>query len=51
MECGKKFKTVAAAHRAVSNGCPKCGGTDIDIEMLPVAQTMAAGASATRTTP
>lgn len=30
-ECGRKFKTVAAAERATNNGCPKCGGTDIDL--------------------
>ena len=31
LECGKKFKTVAAAEKASLNGCPKCGGSDIDI--------------------
>jgi predicted nucleic acid-binding Zn-ribbon protein len=31
-ECGKKFKTVAAAERASYHGCPKCGGTDIDLD-------------------
>ena len=31
-ECGKKFRTVAAAERAVNNGCPKCNGGDIDID-------------------
>lgn len=32
MECGKKFYTVAAAERASfgDNGCPGCGGSDID---------------------
>ena len=30
-ECGKKFRSVAAAERASRNGCPKCGGCDIDI--------------------
>jgi predicted nucleic acid-binding Zn-ribbon protein len=30
-ECGKKFKTTAAAERASNNGCPKCGGCDIDL--------------------
>lgn len=30
LECGRKFKTVKAAERAVNNGCPKCGGVDID---------------------
>lgn len=32
MECGKKFKTAKAAERASYNGCPKCGGCDIDID-------------------
>jgi len=31
-ECGRKFKSVKAAERASSNGCPRCGSTDIDIE-------------------
>lgn len=31
MECGKKFATVKAAEKAQQNGCPKCGGTDIDL--------------------
>ncbi len=36
-ECGKKFKTVKAAERAAfgDNGCPKCGGSDIDIDPNP----------------
>lgn len=31
-ECGHKFKTIAAAEKAAfgPNGCPKCGGADID---------------------
>lgn len=29
-ECGKKFSTVKAAEKAASEGCPKCGGVDID---------------------
>lgn len=36
-ECGRKFKTAAAAERASYNGCPKCGGTDIDL--APLAQS------------
>lgn len=32
MECGKKFRTVKAAERASSVGCPKCGGCDIDLD-------------------
>ena len=31
-ECGRKFKTAKAAERAARNGCPKCGGVDIDID-------------------
>lgn len=31
MECGKKFRTVKAAERAASEGCPNCGGVDIDL--------------------
>lgn len=30
-ECGKKFNTTAAARRATNDGCPKCGGCDIDL--------------------
>jgi predicted nucleic acid-binding Zn-ribbon protein len=30
-ECGRKFRTVAAAERATNNGCPGCGGCDIDL--------------------
>lgn len=31
-ECGKKFKTVRAAEKAANDGCPKCGGVDIDAD-------------------
>jgi len=31
LECGKKFRSVSAAERAANNGCPKCGGVDIEI--------------------
>jgi hypothetical protein len=33
MECGYKFRTIASAERAAfgPNGCPKCGGADIDL--------------------
>lgn len=33
MECGKGFYSIQAANRAVFGpiGCPKCGGTDIDV--------------------
>ena len=33
MECGKRFRSVAAAERATRNGCPGCGGSDIDIAL------------------
>jgi hypothetical protein len=32
MECGRKFKTVKAAERAANHGCPKCGGTDVNLD-------------------
>lgn len=32
-ECGKKFRTVSAAERASNDGCPKCGGVDVDLDM------------------
>lgn len=35
LECGKKFRTTAAAQRAVHNGCSGCGGADIDLDMDP----------------
>lgn len=31
MECGKKFYDERTAERASMNGCPKCGGVDIDV--------------------
>ena len=31
-ECGKKFRTLKAAERASSVGCPKCGGVDVDLD-------------------
>lgn len=31
LECGRRFKTTAAAERAAYNGCPNCGGVDIDL--------------------
>ena len=32
-ECGKKFYSIKAAERASfgPHGCPKCGGSDIDV--------------------
>lgn len=32
LECGRKFKTIAAAERAADRGCPKCGGVDVDLD-------------------
>lgn len=37
-ECGKKFKTVKAAEKAMWNGCPKCNSSDIDVDPGPVAK-------------
>ena len=33
MECGRKFRTVRSAERASMNGCPGCGGVDIDLDV------------------
>ncbi len=33
LECGRKLRTLNAAERAANNGCPKCGGVDIDIDL------------------
>lgn len=30
-ECGRGFRTVTAAERATNEGCPGCGGSDIDM--------------------
>jgi len=34
MECGKRFRTLKAAERAMfgPKGCPKCGGSDINLD-------------------
>ena len=32
-ECGKEFKTTKAAENASYNGCPRCGGSDIDLKV------------------
>jgi len=42
MECGKKFRTVRAAERAASVGCPKCGGCDVDLDAEPAPAAPAA---------
>lgn len=34
LECGKVFRSVRAAERAAYNGCPGCGGVDIDVAVL-----------------
>lgn len=31
MECGRNFYSTATARRAANNGCPGCGGVDIDV--------------------
>lgn len=46
LECGRKFRTVKAAERAANDGCPKCGGVDVDLDVnldvpLPGAPTKA----------
>jgi predicted nucleic acid-binding Zn-ribbon protein len=33
LECGRGFRTTAAAAMALATGCPGCGGTDIDIHV------------------
>jgi hypothetical protein len=33
MECGRKFRTAKAVERAANNGCPKCGGVDVDLDV------------------
>ena len=31
LECGRKFYSVKAAEKAADDGCPGCGGCDIEI--------------------
>ena len=31
MECGRKFRSIKSAEKASMDGCPKCGGVDIDL--------------------
>lgn len=40
MECGKKFYSAKAAEKASfgDNGCPGCGGSDIDVYLERDAQ-------------
>lgn len=30
-ECGRNFYTVRSAEEASNNGCPGCGGVDVDV--------------------
>jgi hypothetical protein len=39
LECGRRFRTVKAAERAANNGCPHCGGVDIDLDVDVRTQT------------
>jgi predicted nucleic acid-binding Zn-ribbon protein len=51
-ECGRRFRTVAAAERAVDKGCPGCGGVDIDVDTdagEPSARQVSAGRRAAAT--
>ncbi len=34
-ECGRKFRTTRAAEKAALEGCPNCGGVDIDLDVKP----------------
>jgi predicted nucleic acid-binding Zn-ribbon protein len=34
-ECGKLFRSTRAASRASYEGCPQCGGVDIDLYIDP----------------
>ena len=33
LECGRKFRTAKAAEKAANDGCPGCGGVDIDLDV------------------
>ena len=33
LECGTKYKTTRSAENAAENGCRKCGGSDIDLDV------------------
>ena len=39
LECGRKFRTTKAAERAANDGCPNCGGVDIDLDVEERKQT------------
>lgn len=34
LECGRKFRSCHAAEKAAFEGCPGCGGVDIDVAAL-----------------
>lgn len=55
MECGHKFRTIAAAEKASfgDKGCPKCGGSDIDLkaESTPIKPSTRTSDPAVRTEP
>lgn len=38
-ECARTFRTVNAAQKASLNGCPGCGGVDIDLDVDENQQT------------
>jgi len=40
MECGRKFKTARAAEKAAWDGCPGCGGADINMDPDPTPSTV-----------
>ena len=39
LECGKVFYSIKSAERATEEGCPNCGGVDIDIWSPPEEST------------
>ena len=53
MECGKKFYSVTAARRAMNGdeGCPGCGGSDIDLPRVKAEPAAALAAMAERNGP
>ena len=36
VECDHKFKNAASAEKASLNGCPNCGGVDIDLDAVAI---------------
>ena len=43
LECGHKFRSVASAEKALAEGCPDCGGVDIDADYPSSDQIRSAG--------